>query len=285
MTWLVSLQKAIDYMEDHLSKDLSIEEIASQANASPFHFQRTFSILTDITVGDYLRRRRLTRAAEELSRTDNKVIDVALKYGYDTPEAFTKAFRKQHGVTPSDVRKGVGKLQSYNRLVIQVSLKGAEPMKYSIIEHDAFKVVGIRRTFSIVNEANLIGIPKLWDEVNSDGTCNTLLKLMNGKIMGILGVCVDKSESKSLDYWVAVNHDGDDVNGFETFEIPASKWAVFEVHGPMPHAMQNVWKQIFTEWFPSSGYEHAGMPEFELYPDEKPASDPNYYSEVWIPIK
>ena len=147
MAWVESLQKAINYMEDHLLDEIKIEDIAFQANASSFHFQRTFSVLTNVSVGDYLRRRRLTLAAEELLRTEEKVIDIANKYGYDTPEAFTKAFRRQHGVSPSEARKGIGKLQSYNRLVIQVSLKGVEPMKYSIIEKEAFQIVGIKRSY------------------------------------------------------------------------------------------------------------------------------------------
>lgn len=284
MTWLESLQKAIDYMEDHLLEDISIEEIANQAKASPFHFQRTFSILTDITVGEYLRRRRLTLAAEELLRTNTKIIELACKYGYDTPEAFTKAFRKQHGVTPSEVRKGMGKLQSYSRLVIQVSLKGAIPVKYRIIEKEPFKVVGVKRQFSSVNEEHLAGIPRLWDEVNSDGTCDSLIPHMNGEIKGILGVCVSGALANSIDYWVAVEHDGEFTGPFASLDIPGSRWAVFEVHGAMPHAMQDAWKKIYSEWFPSSGYEYAGTAELEVYAAGDP-SDPNYYSEIWIPIK
>lgn len=130
-------------MEEHLLDHITIEEIAKQANISPSHLQRIFMILTDISVGEYLRHRRLTLAAQELSSTNSKIIDIAFKYGYDTPESFSKAFRKQHGVTPSESRKGIGKLQSYNRLTIQVSLKGAVPMKYRIVERDAFQVTGL----------------------------------------------------------------------------------------------------------------------------------------------
>ncbi|MCC3356058.1 AraC family transcriptional regulator [Bacillus sp. REN16] len=284
MSWLESLQSAIDFMEDHLLEDVSIEEIASHANASPFHFQRTFSILTDITVGDYLRRRRLSLAAEELTKTETKIIDLAYKYGYDTPEAFTKAFRKQHGVSPSDVRKGIGKLQSYSRLVIQVSLKGADPVKYRIVEKEGFKAGGVKRNFSCVNDEHLRRIPKLWDEVNSDGTCDSLIPLNNGEINGILGVCVSGQNAREIDYWVAVENVDGQSGKFDTLDIPASKWAVFEVHGAMPHAMQDAWKKIYSEWFPSSGYEFAGTAEFELYPAGN-AYEPNYYSEIWIPVK
>lgn len=283
MTWVESLQAAIDYMEDHLLDDLPMESISEQANFSVFHFQRTFAILTDISVGEYVRRRRLTLAAYELTRSNTKVIDLAYKYGYETPEAFSKAFRRQHGVTPTEARKYTGKLKSYNRLVVQVNLKGAEPMNYKIVEHDAFKVAGVKREFSLVNEQNQVGIPKMWDDVHADGTNDLLFRLNNGLIKGVLGVCVDKS-SKAIDYWIATTYEGDTPDKLSFLEIPASKWAVFEVRGPMPDAMPKVWKQIFSEWFPSSSYEHAGTPELEVYSDEDPSS-PDLYSEIWIPVK
>lgn len=287
MSWLESIMKAIDYMEEHLLEDLSIEEIARQANASAFHFHRTFSILTDTSIGEYIRRRRLTLAAQELSKTNCKMIDLAYKYGYDTPEAFSKAFRRQHGVNPSEARKYMGRLTFYERLVIQVKLKGAEPMKYNVLERESFTVTGIKREYSLKNGENLKGIPVLWDQVNADGTSGRLEKLINGQIKGLLGVCVDKrgdGYQDTIDYWIAAEHQGKLPEGFSTLTIPASKWVVFEVHGPMPEAMQKTWQQIFTEWFPTSGYQHAGTPELEVYPEDDPAAS-NYYSEIWIPVK
>jgi AraC family transcriptional regulator len=160
-------------------------------------------------------------------------------------------------------------------------------MKYKIVERDSFQAVGIKREFSLVNGENLVGIPKLWNEVNEDGTVDLLLKLNNGQIKGVLGVCVTNSGTQSkqvMDYWVATEYDGDTPDGLLKFEVPASKWAIFEVHGPMPDAMQKAWNQIFSEWFPSSGYEHAGTPALEVYTDEDPFS-PDFYSEIWIPVK
>lgn len=286
MGWVESLQQAIDYMEEHLLEEISIEDIAKQANVSEFHFQRIFSVLTDITVGEYLRRRRLTLAAQELSTTESKIIDIALKYGYDTPESFSKAFRRQHGITPTQARNYNGKLKSYNRLTIQVNLKGVEPMNYKIVEKESFKVVGVKREFSCQNGENLAGIPKMWDDVHVDGTNDLLFKLNDGQIKGVLGVCVDKRAfgSPLMDYWIATAHTGKTPEGLMELEIPASKWGVFEVHGSMPDAMQNGWKQIISEWFPSSHYEHAGTPDLEVYSNGNPSS-PDYYSEIWIPLK
>ena len=281
--WLESLQKAINYIEDNLLEEISIEDIAKNANSSAYNFQRTFGLLTEITVGEYIRRRRLTLAADELIRTNSKIIDLAFKYGYDTPEAFTKAFRRQHEVSPSEARKNIGKIKSYNRLVIEVRLKGAEPMKYQIVEREGFQAIGVKKEFSLENEGNIVGIPKMWDELNGDGTTDKLAQINNGQIKGVLGICDSKSNN-SIDYWVATEYVGDVKEGFEVIEIPASKWAVFEVHGPMPDAMTNGWKQIFSEWFPSSGYEYAGTPEFEMYTDDDPFSA-DCYSEIWIPVK
>ena len=181
----------------------------------------------------------------------------------------------------------MGKLKFYERLMIQVILKGAKPMKYNILERDSFQLIGIKQEFSLVNEENLIGIPKLWEKVNSNGTGDRLAKLNNGQINGLLGVCVDKrnvEKSETMDYWIGAEYAGKVPEEFSTLTIPASKWVVFEVHGPMPDSMQQAWKRIFSEWFPTSGHEHAGTPELEVY-DNADAPNPDYYSEIWIPIK
>lgn len=288
MGWVESIQKAINYIETNLlDEHLTIEQIAKSANSSVFHFQRTFSILTDMTISDYIRRRRLTLAAQELMNTDSKIIDIAFKYGYETPEAFSKAFRKQHHVTPSEARKKIGTLQSYNRLVIQINLKGVIPMNYKIVEKDAFQVIGVKRTYNCQNGENLQKIPQFWNDVHIDGTDNRLVELNNGEVEGVLGVCVVEEHQKNqrlMDYWIATAHNGEVPEEFESYEIPASKWVIFEVHGPMPHAMQNTWKKIYSEWFPSNPYKPTGTAELEVYTNED-ASNADYYSEIWIPIQ
>ncbi|MFC7322926.1 AraC family transcriptional regulator [Halobacillus campisalis] len=286
MTWVESLQKAIDYMEEHLLENISLADIAKQSNISLYHFQRAFTLLTDMSVGEYLRRRRLTLAAHDLSKNNNKVIDIASKYGYETPEAFSKAFRRQHGISPKEARTYEGKLKSYNRLAIQINLKGAEPMQYKIVDKEEFQVTGIKESFSMMNEENLEGIPKMWRKVNTDGTSDKLFDLNNGAVKGLLGVIVTESgkEAKSMDYWIAAAHKGEPEDDLESLKIPASTWAIFEVHGAMPDAMQKVWKKIYGEWFPSSGYENASSPSMEVY-SEGDAYQSNYYSEIWIPVK
>ncbi|SFF57098.1 transcriptional regulator, AraC family [Halobacillus alkaliphilus] len=286
MTLVDSLQRSIDYMENHILEDISVEAVANHADMSVFHFQRMFTLLTEVPVAEYLRKRRLTLAAHELSKTSLKVIEIALKYGYDTPESFAKAFKKQHGITPREAKCYTGKVQSYNRLVIQVNVKGAEPMVYHMVEKGPIQVVGMKRELSCENGENQRVIPKLWEQVNEDGTSEELNKLNDGDIQGLLGVCVDKShvQANLMDYWIAAAHKGEMPEHFSNLELPASKWAVFEVHGPMPLSIQKVWKQIYSEWFPSSGYEHAGTPDLEVYSADDPFSK-DYYSEIWIPVK
>ncbi|MCM3032654.1 MULTISPECIES: AraC family transcriptional regulator [unclassified Niallia] len=284
MTWLEGLQKALDYIEDHLDEELSTAEIAKQACLSSFHFQRTFSVLTDTTVGEYIRRRRLSAAGQELMNKDLRVIDAAIKYGYESPEAFTKAFRKQHGITPSAIRSGKGKLTIYNPFAIQIVLKGAEPMNVKIVHMDEFQAIGKKQSYSYKEGENLKGIPLFWEEANRDGTIDSLAEWNDGCVKGILGICAEiTSSTKDMDYWIAVATTKDKAEGFETITIPQSKWAVFEVHGPMPHSMQNTWKQIYAEWFPKSGYIQTNSPQLEVYGEGKPDSE-DYYSEIWIPV-
>ena len=286
MGWLESLQKTIDYMEDNLLEPVRIVEIARQANTSVSHFQRLFSVLTDSSVAEYIRRRRLTLAAHELSKSDGKIVDLAYKYGYETPEAFSKAFRRQHGITPSEARGFCGELTSYNRQVIQVNLKGADPMKVRMVERDGFQIAGVKQEFSCVNGENLVGIPEMWNEVHQNGINDLLFDMNTGQIQGVLGVCVDvpSDEGQAIEYWISTEFEGTAPERLMTMEIPAAKWAIFEVIGPMPHAMQETWKKILSEWFPSSGFEHTTTPAMEVYSKGNP-SNPDYFSEIWIPVK
>ncbi|GLC89647.1 AraC family transcriptional regulator [Lysinibacillus piscis] len=277
MTWLTSLQQAIAYIEQHLLEDLTMTQIAQVGHSSEFHFQRAFSLLTGMTVNDYIRRRRLTLAAEELQRTEAKVIDVAFKYGYETPEAFTKAFRRQHGISPIAVRQAKGKITSYYPLTIEIQLKGVEPMNYQVKQKEAFQVVGIVTTMK-----DNSGISALWNQLNANGTTARLAQLNNGDVQGLLGVCLPHAEG--IQYVIGVAYQGDVPEDFEMVEVPASTWAVFEVIGAMPHAMTNAWQRIYKEWLPSSQYELAGTAEFELYTEDDPFDD-KCYSEIWIPVK
>ncbi|WP_379132996.1 effector binding domain-containing protein [Paenibacillus sp. sgz500958] len=284
MEWLIRMKDALDYMEEKMDDTLRVEDIAKIACSSPFHFQRMFHMLTGVTVADYIRRRRLTLAAQELAISSTKVLDVALKYGYDSPESFAKAFRKAHGINPSAARGQGAQLKAYPRLSFHLSLKGDQEMDYTIIERDSFTVIGKSKEVSCKDGENFRLIPEFWQEANEDGTSDKLIEM--GSTMDILGICMTMDHTHELlSYWIAVEGgESTDSSGYETAVIPAATWAVFTSVGPMPHAIQNVWQRIYQEWFPGTGYEHTGGPDFELYPPGDPAGE-DYRCEVWIPVK
>lgn len=221
------------------------------------------------------------------------MLDVALKYGYDTPESFAKAFRKVHGISPSQARGAGASLKAFPRLSFHITLKGDKDMDYRIVDKPAFKVVGKALKTTTIENQNLQDIPKFWGECWQNGDGNRLSSMIDDKGQfgdSLLGICMDYSrEQEEFTYLIAVekgeNFAGAVPEGFVEKLIPAATWAIFESIGPMPNAIQEVWKRIFSEWFPSTGYEHSGGPELEVYPPPKGStSDADYRCEVWIPI-
>jgi AraC family transcriptional regulator len=282
MEMLYRMNDCIQYIEDNLEGDIEMEELARLSLNSKFHFQRLFSLVTGCTVADYIRRRRLTLAAQELNNTNVKVIDVAFKYGYETPESFSKAFRKAHGVSPSQVRETGTPLKAFPRISFQIQLKGEVEMNYKIVEKDAFQVIGKGKRVSTCNGQNLKDIPAFWNEVNSSDLDREICEAAGNDEM--LGICMEFDyPNEEFTYFIGAGRKSDTNHSLEVKEIPSSTWAVFESVGPMPDAIQGVWKRIFSEWFPSTGYEHGDAPEFELYPPGNP-NDENYRCEVWVPI-
>lgn len=282
MEWLQKMTDAIEYMEKHIEESLDIAEVSQVAYASSFHFQRMFHMLTGITVMDYLRKRRLTLAAHELAVRQVKVIDVAFKYGYETPESFAKAFKQLHGISPTAARIPGQKLKAFPRISFQMSLKGDQQMDYKIVAKEAFQVIGKVLKVSTKDGENLKKIPAFWTECCQDRTCE---KLCMGKAQEMLGICMDMEQDKEqFTYMIAVKR-GEEYSGgeFAVREIPASTWAVFTSTGSMPGAIQKVFERIFQEWFPATGYEHADGPELEVYPPGD-LNAPDYRCEVWIPV-
>ncbi|WP_438350498.1 AraC family transcriptional regulator [Paenibacillus sp. FA6] len=284
MEWLIRMKEALDYMESKMEEPFNIDDIAKVAYSSPFHFQRMFYMLTGVSVADYIRRRRLTLAAQELAVSKVKVLDVALKYGYESPESFAKAFRKAHGIAPSTAREPGIQLKAFPRLSFHLSLKGDKEMEYRIVEKEEFIVIGKSTEVTTREGENSKEIPLLWKEANEDGTSHKLAEI--GVNKDVLGICTGIDYAKeTFAYWIAVEGNLEtDLQGFASTVIPAANWAVFTSVGPMPHAIQTVWERIFQEWFPGTGYEHTGGPEFELYPPGNPSAE-DYRCEVWVPIK
>ncbi len=282
MNWSQSISRAIEYIENNLTNDISIEDIANYVYISPFYFQKGFSMLCGYGVGEYIRNRRLSLAAYELLHTDNKIIDIALKYRYDSPDSFTKAFTRFHGATPTSVRKG-GKIKEFAPLKINIMLKGGYTMEYKIEEKEAFEIVGLKNNFKY--ETAHQEIPKMWKKF--------FIKNAFHKIKPKYAVNIDNHMgSNEFEYII-----GDDYNptlkipkDFEIIQIPKFSWAVFSCTGPASIKMQETNEKIFKEWLPSSNeYEIAAGYNIEMYsnPDDykNGTNDEKYYCEIWIPIK
>lgn len=282
MDWLDRMNNAIEYIENNLTEDIDYAQIAQVAYCSSYHFQRLFSFVADIPLSEYIRRRRLTLAALDLQNSDVKVIDIALKYGYSSPTAFTRAFSSLHGVTPKLARaKGI-RLKSFPKITFQISIRGDVEMNYKIEEKNEFRLIGKKETVSNINGEHFKRVPKIWGEIYENGTFDKILKLSNGNPSGILGICANFKKTE-FDYFIASSSDEKLPDGMNELIVPANLWVIFECIGAMPDAIQGVWKRIFTEWFPSSGYEHAVGPEIEWYSDADNSKD-DYKSEIWIPI-
>jgi AraC family transcriptional regulator len=282
MEWLDAMNRALEYLEKNLDGEADIGEAARIAYSSRFHFQRLFMVLCGVTVADYVRSRRLTLAAQELAMGDCRVLDIALKYGYETPEAFARAFRRFHGVTPSEAREPGVRLKAVPRLKFIISIKGETDMDYRIMKKDAFRIVGKALRVSTVDGQNFTEIPKFWMQCNSDGTTDKLVGLSDDATT--LGVCANFSpEMNEFDYYVAApNQAGAVPEGCTQYTVPALTWAVFDAVGSLPNSIQSLMPKIYSEWFPASSFEHADGPELEVYPMGE--MDEHYRCEVWIPV-
>lgn len=286
MDFIKGLQSAIDYIEDNLTEEIDYEKNAKKAACSTFYFQRIFSALCDMSIGDYIRKRRLTLAGRDLNVSKEKVIDVALKYGYESPESFARAFSKFHGITPSEAKLDGSKLKSFTRLSVQIIMKGGNAMDYKVEEKQAFKVLEKVETHRIVNEENFNTIPDFWARSHQDGTIGTLLKLTNDNSY-IFGICYGNypHNANEFEYGIGAKCDDDCVTpeGFRINEIPARTWLVFDIVGAMPNAVQDLWRKITSEFFPTSDYEPTYEMDIEAY-TAGVMTDPSYKSEIWVPV-
>lgn len=278
-----AIQSAIKFIEQHITEDISTEDVAKYVHMSSFYFQKGFSMLCGYSVMEYVRNRRLSLAGGELAVTDMKIVDVAMKYGYNSPESFTKAFIRFHGISPAMVRKGEIMLKTFAPLKLEISLKGGYLMNYKIVKKESFTVLAVSRVFDY--ETCKREIPKFWQEHFAKG---------DGKyVCGMFGINIDeKMGHEKFEYLIADIYDPkvEIPEGFVIRTIPAFTWAVFSCDGPLPQALQDVNAKIFSEWLPAlKEYEFAAGYCVEMYdvPDKYPkgTQDEKYHSEIWIPIR
>lgn len=282
MDWIEQLNAAIEYIEKNLCEDISYDRAAQIACCSTYHFQRMFSYMTGVPLSEYIRRRRLSQAALELQKGDIKVIDAAIKYGYESPEAFSRAFKKLHGVMPVSARDIGVSLKAYPKMTFSITIKGDVEMKYRITQREAFQVFGVFTTISTDQKRAFDQIPqfcKKCDEELVPDEINALLGRFDDNYT--LSALYDYTESTfkyMLCQFLPKNLALPDK--YTVLEVPAATWAVFDV---ADCEFQSMWKRIYDEWFPTSGYESVEGIQFEMYYGL--ARHENGFGEIWIPVK
>lgn len=280
MDWLDWLNESITYVEKHLTQELDVKAVAQVAGCSTYHYQRMFSYISGMTFGEYVRRRKMSLAGTDL-QSGEKVVDVAIKYGYASPTAFNRVFKSIHGMTPQEAKKAGATLTSYPMLTFAIKIQGVEAMEYQLIEKEAFTVVGFGLKLDKDMEKSQQRIPNFWNEVAMSGGLEKLVPLIEGEVPGILGLSMMTADSQEeWEYVIGVV--SEQASELAHYHIPAAKWAVFTGQGKMPEAIQELQQRIFTEWLPTSGFEYAELPDIEVYLDNNPEQA---QFQVWLPVR
>lgn len=277
MDWIERLNEVMSYIEDNLDGEIDNEVIRKIVLCPVGSFLRTFSLMTGITLAEYIRRRKLTKAAFELQYTGAKVMDLAVKYGYESSDAFCVAFKRMHGIAPATAKQQNIKLKSYPPLSFTLTIKGESEINYRVVEKDSFIATGRIVTSSLENNLT----PQFWDQCKKDGSIDKLYEVGINKFT--LGICFGYNDEGINDYMVGIETKHDFTETMKTVEIPKSTWLVFESVGPVNPTLGNTWSRIYGEFLPQSIYRVAPLPTFEKYFSSDINAD-NYYVEIWIPV-
>ena len=286
MDSLKQMNLAMQYVEENLTNNIDFTKLSRIAGCSEYHFRRMFSFLAGMPLGEYIRLRRLTMAATLLQTGDKKIIDIALEIGYESSDAFTKAFQNLHGVTPSQVRKNNARVKAFPPMTFQLKIQGGREMNYRIVKKEEFKIVGVKKRITLIYRGVNTQMDSMWAGLTMDDFIE-LKRLSNVEPGGILCVSANFSEGRAegseLDQYIGVATTKEAETRWEVLPVAPSIWAVFTVIGEFPDALQELWARIYSEWFPSSGYEFIGGPEI-LWNESPDINKPDYKSEIWIPV-
>lgn len=287
MDLLTQLNRAVEYIEINIADDEALMRVSDITQYSTYHFQRIFNYIADMPLAEYIRKRKLSLAAQELAGTNYRVIDIAMKYGYESADGFTRAFKAQHGITPTAVSKGVS-LSVFPPLTFQIQIKGVQKMNWRIEEREAFDVFGIERIFGKNETGN---VPSFWDKLLENGEYDKLLDAAGGmikdvpKVNKILAVCgYNETSDDSFPYMICAEVKPDcKTERYKTFHIPKTTWAVFRADelDQMGKAIPELFDRAYLEWLPTSGYEKSKAPDLEIY---GLCASGKFFEEAWIPV-
>ncbi|MFI0258653.1 GyrI-like domain-containing protein [Streptomyces sp. NPDC017056] len=283
---LERLNLAMDRIEECLGGRIDVGELARVALTTEYHFRRLFSALAGLPLSEYIRRRRLTVAGAEVLAGERTLLDVAVRYGYTSGEAFARAFRAMHGVGPGEARRTGASLQSQPRMSFRLIVEGSGSMRYKVVEKDAFRVVGKKVRVPLVHVG---GNPAIVEFVRGMGeeTLRRMEALSDQVPEGIVGVSDDldpsRAEGTELDYYHGVVTGAEAPEGLDALAVPAGAWAVFENSGPFPQTLQYMWRDVFTQWFPSNPYQSRPGPE--ILRTRLSADGAQADAELWIPVE
>ncbi|MEV6326282.1 AraC family transcriptional regulator [Streptomyces sp. NPDC051909] len=286
---LEGLNRALDHVERRLAEhEVDVAEAARIAATSEYHFRRLFSALAGMPLSVYVRRRRMTLAGAEVLSGERTLLDVAVSYGYGSGEAFARAFRSVHGIGPGEARRTGAELVSQPRMSFRVVVEGSSSMRYRIIEHDAFRLVGRKARIPLVHEGVNPAGAAFVESLGTEAVVR-MKALSDREPAGVLSAVEHLTESREegaeVDYWigVATGPDTAPAEELDGLDVPAGTWAVFENHGPYPSALQELWRDVFTQWFPSNPY--TSRPGPELLRTQPVTVGENTDSELWIPVE
>lgn len=288
MEWLERMNNAVNYIESNLAEEISYDKAAQIACCSTYHFLRMFAFITGVPLSEYIRRRRLTLAAFELQTSKTKVIDVAMKYGYDSPQAFSRAFKTLHGVTPLSARDSGTMLKTFPKITFSISIKGVSEMNYRVEEKGAFEIFGLELKTTVIDGKCYRDIPEFWQSYGESGKFDALLKAAGKKSGEPLGAGVTYSHNPNGDMsYLAgcIKTPEANAEGFTTLHIPKQTWAIFSTEWKSEKddkKLHEVWRRIYAEWFPVASYEHADCDfEMEMYFGNEQI---DFGAEIWIPV-
>lgn len=282
MEWLRQLSRAIDYIEENLEGEISYDEAAKLACCSTYYFQRMFSYIAGISLSEYIRRRRMSLAAFELQASNIKVMDVGMKYGYQSPTSFNRAFQSVHGAAPTAARVKGTMLSAYPRISFSITVTGGENMRYRIEQKEAFRVIGVRTALKEDSEYNFHMVPKFWKKMLDSPAYQEICCLSEKNGSDIFGIS-SYEDPRNIYYYIAARSDRVVPKGMTELEIPAATWAVFEGNDPYRDSIQSIFRRFLTEWLPFSNYEYAHLPDIEVYPMQT-GNKMSSKAEIWIAV-